>query len=83
MGEFDLWNEQISQANQTNIPVPKIRSQTSNRMVQLRLQSILGKAGYEDAVVTPYFNAKGNKNTLNSYKDIRYSISDAIYNMNL
>ena len=83
MGEFDLWNDQISQANQTNIPVPKIRSQNSNRMVQLRLQSILGKAGYEDAVVTPYFNAKGNKNTLNVYQDSRDDISDAIYNMNI
>lgn len=83
MGEFDLWNDQISQANQSYIPVPKIRSQNSNRMVQLRLQSILGKAGYEDAVVTPYFNAKGNKNTLNVYQDSRDDISNAIYNLDI
>lgn len=83
MGEFDLWNDQINQANQSYIPVPKIRSQNSNRMVQLRLQSILGKAGYEDAVVTPYFNAKGNKNTLNVYQDSRDDISNAIYNLDI
>lgn len=83
MGEFDLWNDQINQANQTNIPIPKIRSQNSGRMVQLRLQSILGKAGYEDAVVVPYHNAKGNKNTLNVYQDSRDNISDAIYDMNI
>lgn len=83
MGEFDLWDDQINQANQVNIPIPKIRSQNSSRMVQLRLQSILGKAGYEDAVVTPYYNAKGNKNTLNVYQDSRDDISDAIYNMNI
>lgn len=83
MGEFDLWNEQISQANETNIPVPKIRSQNSKRMVQLKLQSILGKSGYEDVVVTPYYNAKGNKNTLNVYQDSRDNISDAIYNLDI
>lgn len=83
MGEFDLWNDQINQANQSYIPVPKIRSQNSNRMVQLRLQSILGKAGYEDAVVTPYFNAKGNKNTLNVYQDSRDDISNAINNLDI
>lgn len=83
MGEFDLWNDQINQANQSYIPVPKIRSQNSNRMVQLRLQSILGKAGYEDAVVIPYFNAKGNKNTLNVYQDSRDDISNAINNLDI
>ncbi len=83
MGEFDLWNEQISKANETNIPVPKIRSQNSGRMVQLKLQSILGKSGYEDVVVTPYYSAKGNKNTLNVYQDSRDNISDAIYNLDI
>lgn len=83
MGEFDLWDEQIDHANQTNIPVPKVRSQNSSRMVQLRLQSILGKSGYEDIVVTPYYNARGNKNTLDVYQDSRDDISSAMYNMNI
>lgn len=83
MGEFDLWNDQINQANESNIPVPKIRSHNSNRVVQLRLQSILGKAGYEDAVVTAFHNAKGNKNTINVYQDSRDNISDAIYNLDI
>ena len=83
MGEFDLWDEQIDHANQTNIPVPKVRSQNSGRMVQLRLQSILGRSGYDDVVVTPYYSAKGNKNTLNVYQDSRDDISNAMYNMNI
>ena len=81
MGEFDLWDEQINQANQTNIPVPKIRSHNSGRMVQLRLQNILGKAGYEDVVVTPYSSAKGNKVNFDVYQDSREDISNAIYNL--
>ena len=83
MGEFDLWDEQINQANESYIPVPKIHSQNSNRVVQLRLQSILGKAGYENVMVTPYHNAKGNKNTLNIYQDSRDDISNAMYNLNI
>ena len=83
MGEFDLWSDQIDQANQVNIPVPKIRSQNSNRMVQLKLQSILGKTGYEDVMVTTYQNAKGNKNTIDVYQDSRDDISDAIYNLDI
>lgn len=83
MGEFDLWDDQIDKANQTYIPVPKVRSQNSGRMVQLRLQSILGKAGYQDAVVTPYYNAKGNKNTLNIRQDSRDDVSDAIHNLDI
>ena len=83
MGEFDLWDDQINEANQSYIPVPKIRSHNSNRMVQLRLQSILGKSGYEDVMVTTYSNAKGNKNTLEVYQDSRDDVSDAIHNLNI
>ena len=83
MGEFDLWDEQIDQANESYIPVPKIRSHNSGRMVQLKLQNILGKSGYEDVVVTPYHNSKGNKNTLNIYQDSRDDISNAISNLNI
>lgn len=83
MGEFDLWNEQINQANETYIPVPKIRSHNSNRVVQLRLQSILGKSGYEDVVVTYYHNAKGNKNTLDVYEDSRDNVIAAMNNLNI
>lgn len=83
MGEFDLWDEQIEKANENYIPVPKIRSHNSNRVVQLRLQSILGKAGYEDAVVSTYYNAKGSRNTLNVYQDSREDISNAMYNLNI
>lgn len=83
MGEFDLWDDQIEKANQTNIPVPTIRSQNSSRMVQLRLQNILGKAGYDNVVVTPYHNAKGNKIQFDVYEDSREDISNAMYNLNI
>lgn len=83
MGEFDLWNEQINEANEVEIPVPKIRSQNSKHMVQLRLKNILGKSGYDNVVVTPYNSSNGNKNTLNVYQDSRDDVSDAIYSMNI
>jgi len=82
MGEFDLWDDQIEAANQVNIPVPKIHSQNSRGVVQLKLQAILGRTGYHDVTVMAYDNARGNKNTLNIYQDSRDEIESAIYNLN-
>lgn len=82
MGEFDLWDDQIEAANQVNIPVPKIHSQNSRGVVQLKLQAILGRKGYQDVTVMAYDNARGNRNTLDVYQDSRDEIESAIYNLN-
>ena len=81
MGEFDLWDNQINQANKTYIPVPNIHSHNSGSVVKSRLRSILGRAGYDDVVITPYNNARGNKVNFDVYQDSREDIANAIYNL--
>lgn len=83
MGEFDLWNDQIDNANKTDIPIPKMHSQNSSSMIQSKLRNILGKVGYEEVAVAQYKTGGRNKNTLDVYQDSRDDISDKIYQMNI
>ena len=80
-GEFDVWDEQIDKANETNIPIPKIDSKTNARIAQIRLQNLLGKQGFEDVNIIATNSPFGNRTTFNVSRDPREEISEQIKNM--
>ena len=62
-GEFDIWDDNKKQADQTNIPIPMINARNSARQTQLKLTQILGKAGYDNVQVDYMTNSVGKNNT--------------------
>lgn len=77
-GEFDVWDDNEVQADQTNIPIPDLNRGMSARMVQLRLQQVMGQAGYNNTQVSFMNSSTGNRTTLISRKDARPEVSRQI-----
>lgn len=77
-GEFDVWDADEVQADQTNIPIPMINAQNNARQVQVRLSQILGKAGYNDVQMHFLQSSNGNKTSLNIKRDARGEVSQQI-----
>ena len=79
-GEFDVWDNNKIQADKTNIPVPKINHKNNPRMVQIRLNQILGNAGYEDIQTSFMQSSHQNKTSLyikqDGRKEVERKISD-------
>lgn len=77
-GEFDVWDADEVQADQTNIPIPMIDAQNNARQVQLKLIQILGKAGYNDVQMHFLQSSTGNKTSLTINRDAKGEISQQI-----
>lgn len=77
-GEFDIWDSNEVQADQTNIPIPMIDAKNNPRQVQLKLNQILGKAGYDDIQINFARTSLNGKTSLNIKRDARNEVSDQI-----
>jgi endonuclease YncB( thermonuclease family) len=77
-GEFDIWDSNKIQADQTNIPIPKINAHNDAREVQIKLSQILGKAGYENVQMSFIQSSSGNKTSLNIKRDARGEVAQQI-----
>lgn len=83
-GEFDIWDSNEIQADQTNIPIPKIDARNNPREVQIKLSQILGKAGYENVQISFMQSATGDNNTsLNIKRDARDEVSQQIESLEI
>lgn len=82
-GEFDVWDNNKIQADKTNIPIPKIDSHNSARFVQMRLNQILGKAGYEDVQTSFVQSSHQNKTSLHIKYDGRKEVEQKISEMDI
>ena len=74
-GEFDIWDNNKAQADAVNIPVPNINATNNPREVQAKLQSILGRAGYQDVQVH-FRQSLNNRTDFNIRRDARGDIYD-------
>ena len=81
-GEFDIWDDNERQADQTNIPIPKINAHNSARQVQMKLNNILGHAGYQDIQMS-FVSSNENKTSLNIKRDARPDIENQIQNLEI
>ncbi len=77
-GEFDIWDSNEEQADAVNIPIPMIDATNNPRQVQLRLNQILGKAGYNDIQTSFMQSTSGNKTSLYIKRDARDDVSQQI-----
>jgi endonuclease YncB( thermonuclease family) len=82
-GEFDVWDDDLEQADQVNIPIPMIDAKNSPRETQIRLNQILGKAGYEDIQMSFVQSSSGDKTSLVVRKDARDDVSQQINNLQI
>lgn len=82
-GEFDIWDDTERQADATNIPIPRINATNSAREVQMKLNTILGHAGYNDIQMTFTNNSHGNKTSLHIKRDARPEVEQQIDNLDI
>lgn len=82
-GEFDIWDDGKRQADETNIPIPMIDAKNNPRQVQIKLNQILGKAGYNDIQTSFVQSSNGNKTSLFIKKDARDDVSQQINNLEI
>ena len=77
-GEFDVWDDGKRQADETNIPIPMIDAKNNPRQVQIKLNQILGKAGYDDIQMNFMQSSSGNKTSLVIKRDARNEVAQQI-----
>ena len=82
-GEFDIWDSNEIQADQTNIPIPKIDAHNNPREVQVKLSQILGKAGYENVQMSFMQSSSGNNTSLHIKRDARDEVSQQIESLDV
>lgn len=81
-GEFDIWRNNQQAADGVNIPIPRLHTDNSPRMVQMRLQRLFGKAEYDNIQVSYTNNIRGKNGTIiNVRQDARESVSSQIDEM--
>lgn len=76
-GEFDIWDDTKRRADETNIPIPDMNKRMNPRMTQLRLQQVMGAAGYDNTQVS-FMNSSINKTTMTTYTDARNDVANQI-----
>jgi len=77
-GEFDIWDDDLEQADEVNIPIPMIDATNGPRQVQVRLNQILGRAGYENVQTSFMQSSNGNKTSFFIKRDARDDVSRQI-----
>lgn len=77
-GEFDIWDSNEIQADETNIPIPMVNTRNNPRQVQFKLNQILGKAGYDDIQMHFVHSSMGNNTSLTIKRDARNEVSQQI-----
>lgn len=77
-GEFDLWDKDMVEADQVNVPIPNINATNSPLAVQNRLTNLLGHAGYEDVQMSFYRSIRGNRTSMNIRRDARPMVESQI-----
>lgn len=82
-GEFDIWDSNEIQADETNIPIPMMDATNSPRQVQIRLNQILGKAGYNNIQMNFMQSSSGNKTSFVINRDARDEVSHQISNLEI
>ena len=82
-GEFDIWDDGERKADETNIPIPMIDAKNSPREVQVKLNQILGKAGYDDIKTDFMQSTNGNKTSFFIKRDARNEVSQQIAELNI
>ena len=82
-GEFDIWHDNEVQADAVNIPIPKINMKNDPRRVQLKLQQLLGNAGYENIQTTFLQNNMDDNTEFTVYQDARDDVAQQISNLNI
>lgn len=82
-GEFDVWDDNKEKADQTNIPIPLINAKNNARQVQVKLNSLLTSAGYNDVQTTFLDSKNNNKTKLIINRDARNDVERQINSMEL
>ena len=81
-GEFDIWDDNERQADATNIPIPMIHASNNARQVQMKLNNILGHAGYQDIQMS-FVSSNRNTTSLNIKRDARPDVENQIQNLEI
>lgn len=81
-GEFDIWDDNERQADMTNIPIPEIHARNDARQVQMKLNNILGHAGYEDIQMS-FVSGSQSKTSLRIKRDARADVENQIQNLEI
>lgn len=82
-GEFDIWESDEEQADAVNIPIPMINATNNPRQVQIRLNQILGRAGYNDIQTSFMQSSYGTKTSLYIQRDARNDVSQQIAGLDI
>ena len=81
-GEFDIWDDNERQADATNIPIPMIHARNNARQVQMKLNNILGHAGYRDIQMS-FVSSNRSTTSLNIKRDARPDVENQIQNLEI
>lgn len=81
-GEFDIWDDNERQADATNIPIPMIHARNNARQVQMKLNNILGHAGYQDIQMS-FVSSNHSTTSLNIKRDARHDVENQIQNLEI
>lgn len=81
-GEFDIWDDNERQADATNIPIPMIHARNNARQVQMKLNNILGHAGYQDIQMS-FVSSNNSTTSLNIKRDARPDVENQIQNLEI
>ena len=82
-GEFDIWDDGKRQADETNIPIPMINAKNNPRQVQVKLNQILGKAGYDNIQTSFMQSSSGDQTSLFIKRDARNDVSQQIAELDI
>jgi len=81
-GEFDIWTDNKREADETNIPIPKLNIKNDPKKVQAQLTRLLNNTGMDNVNVS-YMNGINNDfSTFNIQEDSRNEVSNQIRNLN-
>lgn len=81
-GEFDVWKSDREKADETEIPIPRLDAYNSRATVHMKLNSILGAAGYQDIQISS-MQSSHSGTTFNIRQDASREVDTQIQGLNL
>lgn len=81
-GEFDVWQADKEAADEVNIPVPMLNTYNSRAAIHMKLNNILGAAGYQDIQISSIQSQEARTN-FNIRQDASREVEQQIQGLNL
>ena len=82
-GEYDIWENNKKKADQTNIPIPKLRVRNDATVIASRLNRLMNSNGLNNVQVSYSKGISNNNVTFNIKEDSRNEVEKQINNLEI